>query len=110
MAVTVGPKLSGEQKAAILLISLGPEISSEVFKELKEEHVEQVALQIANMKKVTPAERDSVMEETYQLSMAEEYISAGGVVTSLETVTTTLAIISAEARWWIFSTNANSRL
>jgi flagellar motor switch protein FliG len=79
MAVTIGPKLSGEQKAAILLISLGPEISSEVFKELKEEHVEQVALQIANMKKVSPAERDSVMEETFQLSMAEEYISAGGV-------------------------------
>ena len=79
MAVTVGPKLSGEQKAAILLISLGPEISSEVFKELKEEHVEQVALQIANMKKVSPQERDSVMEETFQLSMAEEYISAGGV-------------------------------
>ena len=40
-------KLSGEQKAAILLISLGPEISSEVFKELKEESVEQVALHIA---------------------------------------------------------------
>jgi flagellar motor switch protein FliG len=73
------PKLNGEQKAAILLISLGPEISSEVFKELKEEHVEQVALQIANMKKVSPAERDAVMEETYQLSMAEEYISQGGV-------------------------------
>jgi flagellar motor switch protein FliG len=78
MAVPI-PKLSGEQKAAILLISLGPEISSDVFKELKEEHVEQVALQIANMKKVSPQERDAVMEETYQLSMAEEYISAGGV-------------------------------
>jgi flagellar motor switch protein FliG len=73
------PKLSGEQKAAILLISLGPEISSDVFKQLKEEHVEQVALQIANLKKVSPPERDAVMEETYQLSMAEEYISAGGV-------------------------------
>lgn len=78
MAVPI-PKLNGEQKAAILLISLGPEISSDVFKELKEEHVEQVALQIANMKKVSPQERDAVMEETYQLSMAEEYISAGGV-------------------------------
>jgi flagellar motor switch protein FliG len=71
--------MSGEQKAAILLISLGPEISSEVFKELKEEAVEQVALQIANLKRVSPAERDAVMEECYQLSMAEEYISQGGV-------------------------------
>jgi flagellar motor switch protein FliG len=73
------PKLSGEQKAAILLISLGPEISSDVFKELKEEHVEQVALQIANLKRVSGPERDAVMEETYQLSLAEEYISQGGV-------------------------------
>ncbi len=72
-------RLSGEQKAAILLISLGPEISSEVFKELKEEYVEQVALQIANVKRVSPAERDAVMEECFQLSMAEEYISQGGV-------------------------------
>jgi flagellar motor switch protein FliG len=75
----VTTKLSGEQKAAILLIALGPEVSSEVFKELKEEAVEQVALHIANMKKVTPNDRDQVMEECYQLSMAEEYISQGGV-------------------------------
>src|ERR1019366_1223595 len=72
-------KMSGEQKAAILLISLGPEISSEVFKVMKEEAVEQVALQIANLKRVNPSERDAVMEECYQLSMAEEYISQGGV-------------------------------
>jgi flagellar motor switch protein FliG len=72
-------KMSGEQKAAILLISLGPEISSEVFKVMKEEAVEQVALQIANLKRVNPIERDAVMEECYQLSMAEEYISQGGV-------------------------------
>jgi len=79
MATPLLTKLSGEQKAAILMISLGPEISSEVFKELKEEAVEQVALQIANLKRVSPAERDSVMEECYQLSMAEDYISQGGV-------------------------------
>jgi flagellar motor switch protein FliG len=72
-------KLTGEQKAAILLVALGPDISSEVFKELKEETVEQVALQIANMKRVAPADRDLVMEECYHLSMAEEYISQGGV-------------------------------
>jgi flagellar motor switch protein FliG len=72
-------KLTGEQKAAILLLALGPELSTEVFKELKEDVVEQCALQIANVKKVSPAERDLVMEECYQFSLAEDYISAGGV-------------------------------
>ena len=72
-------KLTGEQKAAVLMVALGPEISAEVFKEMKEETVEQVTLQIANLKKVSPADRDSVMEECYTLSMAEEYISQGGV-------------------------------
>jgi flagellar motor switch protein FliG len=72
-------KLTGEQKVAVLMVALGPEISAEVFKELKEETVEQVTLQIANLKKVSSADRDSVMEECYTLSMAEEYISQGGV-------------------------------
>jgi flagellar motor switch protein FliG len=72
-------KLTGEQKAAVLLVSLGPDIAAEIFKEMKEETVEQVTLQIANLKKVSPQDRDSVMEECYTLSMAEEYISQGGI-------------------------------
>jgi len=79
MPPTTTVKLTGEQKAAVLLVALGPEISAEIFKELKEETVEQVTLQIANLKKVSPQDRDTVMEECYQLSMAEEYISQGGV-------------------------------
>ncbi len=79
MAQAAPAKLTGEQKAAILLVSLGPEVSAEVFKEMKEETVEQVSLHIANLKKVSPQERDQVMEECYQISMAEEYISQGGV-------------------------------
>src|SRR6056297_3736511 len=71
--------LSGEQKAAVLLITLGPELSSEVFKNLSDEIVEQITLQIANTKKVTPQDRDTVMEESYQLALAEEYISQGGI-------------------------------
>ncbi|MEI7640432.1 MAG: flagellar motor switch protein FliG [bacterium] len=71
--------LTGEQKAAILLISLGPELSSEVFKNLGDDLVEQITLQIANTKKITPAERELVMEESYQLALAEEYISQGGI-------------------------------
>lgn len=71
--------ISGREKAAMLLISLGPEKSAEIFKHLKEEEVEQLTLEIANIRSVTPAERDKVMEEFYQICIAQEYIHEGGI-------------------------------
>lgn len=71
--------MNAEQKAAILLISLGAEMSAQVMKGLKEEVVEALMLQIANMRKVTPAEKDIVLEDTYQMSLAEDALLQGGV-------------------------------
>jgi flagellar motor switch protein FliG len=71
--------LTGEQKAAALLISLGPELASKVYQHLKEESVEQVTLQIANLRKISPEEKDAVMQEALNISVAQEYISQGGV-------------------------------
>ena len=48
---------TGREKAAMLLISLGPERSAEIFKHLKEEEIEQLTLEIANIRTVTPEER-----------------------------------------------------
>ena len=47
-------KIPGLQKAAILLISLGPEKSANVFKHLKEEEIEELTLEIANTRSVSP--------------------------------------------------------
>src|SRR5665213_9369 len=71
--------LTGEQKAAALLISLGPELASKVYQHLKEDAVEQVTLQIANLRKISPEEKDAVMREALDISVAQEYISQGGV-------------------------------
>jgi len=71
--------MNAEQKAAILLIALGGEMASQVMKGLKEETVEQLTLQIANMRKVTQAEKDMVLEDTYQMSLAEDALVQGGV-------------------------------
>ena len=71
--------LTGEQKAAALLISLGPELASKVYQHLKEDSVEQVTLQIANLRKISPEEKDAVMREALDISVAQEYISQGGV-------------------------------
>ncbi len=70
---------TGREKAAMLLISLGPEKSAEIFKHLKEEEIEQLTLEIANIRTVTPEEKERVMEEFYQICLAQEYIAEGGI-------------------------------
>ncbi|HHW40338.1 MAG TPA: flagellar motor switch protein FliG [Syntrophomonadaceae bacterium] len=72
-------ELTGKQKAAILLISLGPEISAQIFKHLQEDEIEQLTLEIANIRKVPPEKRDEVYQEFYQMCLANEYISQGGI-------------------------------
>jgi flagellar motor switch protein FliG len=72
-------RLSGKEKAAIFLIALGPEKSAKVFKHLNEEEIEELTLQIANMKMVSSEEKDKVIQDFYQLALAQEYITEGGI-------------------------------
>ena len=71
--------LNGKEKAAVLLITLGPQKSAEIFKHLSEEEIEELTLEIANMRTVSPDEKQSVLEDFYQLCVAQEYISEGGI-------------------------------
>ena len=71
--------VSGLQKAAILLIALGPERSANVFKHLKEEEIEELTLEIANTRNITPKLKDDVVSEFYQLCLAQQYIAEGGI-------------------------------
>jgi len=80
MARVATPKeRTGKEKAAMLLISLGPEKSAQVFKHLKEEEIEQLTLEIANIRTVTPEEKEKVLEEFYQICLAQQYIAEGGI-------------------------------
>ena len=72
-------ELTGEQKAAILLIALGPEVSAEVLKHLDEQEIEQVTLEIATARHVPAEVRASILKEFHQMARAQEYISQGGV-------------------------------
>ena len=74
-----GEELSGLQKTAILLISLGPERSSKIFKHLKEEEIEQLTLEIANTRSISQSTKDTVLDEFYQVCLAQQYIAEGGI-------------------------------
>ncbi len=78
-AIVTKTERTGREKAAMLLISIGPERSAEIFKHLKEDEIEQLTLEIANIRTVTPEEKEKVMEEFYQICLAQEYIAEGGI-------------------------------
>ena len=72
-------EMDGIQKAAILLITLGPEKAAVVFKHLKEDEIEQLTLEIANTRSVTPAQKEQVLNEFYEVCLAQQYIAEGGI-------------------------------
>lgn len=72
-------KLSGRKKAAILLVTLGPDISASIFKHLSDDLIEELTLEIANLQKIEPGLKDDVIEEFYQLALAQDYLNRGGI-------------------------------
>ena len=72
-------RITGIQKAAILLISLGPEKSATIFKHLKEDEIEELTLEIAKTRSVTPQVKDAIINEFYEVCLAQQYIAEGGI-------------------------------
>lgn len=95
MARAVSTDINGIQKAAILLISLGPERSATIFKHLKEEEIETLTLEIANTRSVSPATKDQVMDEFYEICLAQQYIAEGGISYAKELLEKALGIDKA---------------
>jgi flagellar motor switch protein FliG len=61
-------KITGPQKAAILLVALGDKVSGEVMKQLNDEEAKAVSKAIARLDKVTPSQTETVLEEFCQLT------------------------------------------
>src|ERR1700680_3099505 len=64
-----GSKISGAQKAAILLVTLGERLGGEILKQLNEEEVKAVSKAIARLEKVTPSQTEAVLEEFCQSAL-----------------------------------------
>ncbi|SDQ60740.1 flagellar motor switch protein FliG [Virgibacillus subterraneus] len=71
--------LTGKQKAAILLISLGPDVSAQVYKHLSEEEIEKLSLEISSVKKVESNTKEDVLDQFHQIALAQDYITQGGI-------------------------------
>jgi flagellar motor switch protein FliG len=71
--------LTGRQKAAIFLVTLGSEVASEIFKHLREDEIEQLTFEIARLETIEASDRDAVLTEFQELMMAQDFISTGGI-------------------------------
>lgn len=88
--------LSGKQKAAILLVSLGPDLSAEVMKHFDEDEIEELTLEIANLNKVPTETKDEVLDEFHQMCVAYDYLNQGGIGYAREVLTKALGENQAE--------------
>lgn len=71
--------LSGKQKAAVLLMSMDVEVAAKVFQDLDMKEVEQIAVEITNLRDLSPSVVEDVIEEFYQLMTASSYMIEGGL-------------------------------
>ncbi len=72
-------QLNSRQKAAILLVALGPEASAKIYKHLREDEIENMTLEVARMGKIAPEARRQVVHDFHEMCIAQEVISEGGI-------------------------------
>ncbi len=78
-------KLNGVQKAAILLIALGSDLSSRVLKlDFQQAEIEQLTHEISNMIKIPSEVRNAVLDEFMELQKARDYLMHGGLTYAKE--------------------------
>ncbi|MBI4889764.1 MAG: flagellar motor switch protein FliG [Acidobacteria bacterium] len=75
----LAPRYSGQQKAAVLLVTLGEELSGEVLKHLDEDEVAQLGKEVARIPSITSEDAEAILNEFYQMSMAQDYVLKGGL-------------------------------
>ena len=71
--------MTAHEKAAILFIAIGGEYAAKLFEHMDDEEIESITLEIANNKQVTAEQKAEVLSEFYQMAMASDYISTGGL-------------------------------
>ncbi|HHO81452.1 MAG TPA: flagellar motor switch protein FliG, partial [Bacillaceae bacterium] len=72
-------ELTGKEKAAVLLIGLGPEVSAKVLRHLTDEEIEELTLEIAATRHVPSELRNQIIKEFHELVLAQTYIAEGGI-------------------------------
>jgi flagellar motor switch protein FliG len=88
--------LTGVRKAAVLALMLGEEVSTEIFKHLREDEIEHIASEMAGMGVVNPEQSERVLDEFHQMALARNYMATGGVDLAKNLLTNSLSPEAAQ--------------
>ena len=67
-------------KAASIIIALGSDVSSEIYKYLRDDEIEELSYQITKMDSITPQQSQDIIGEFYELCVTQKVISEGGEI------------------------------
>jgi len=68
----------GMRKAAILLVLMGDDVASQIFRNLPQSDLERLTQEIAELDYVDPKSALSVLEEYHRLTLTQDYVAQGG--------------------------------
>lgn len=72
-------KLAPEQKAAAVIISLGADKASKIYKHLSESDIEKLTIEVAKLGHVSPDEMELVLDEFYKTCLTQKVVTDGGM-------------------------------
>ncbi len=88
---------SGMEKAAILVITLGPKLAAPIYRHLDEAEIEALTAEIARLGRISEDVKREVLDEFFQLTMREGRISEGGLDLAQEILNSALGKQKANA-------------
>jgi flagellar motor switch protein FliG len=78
MAATSNSGLSGREKAAMLLVSLGPDRAAKIFSCLGEGEIESLSLEMTRLEYIDPEQSNAVLQEVAETAMIASWAGTGG--------------------------------
>ncbi len=74
------PKISAATKAAAVIVALGAEQASDVYKHLREDEVERLSVEVARLQRMDQEQLQDIVHDFYGLCVTQKVISEGGIV------------------------------
>lgn len=72
-------QLTSQQRAAAVIVALGTDSASKIYKYLKEDEVEQLTFEVARLVHMSGDQLDETLDGFYQLCLTQKVITEGGV-------------------------------
>lgn len=72
-------RLTGKQKAAAIIISLGADNASQIYKYLKEDEIEHLTYEISRLQHLSPQTMEDTLKDFYDVCLTQKVITEGGL-------------------------------